>query len=236
MQRQLGFLFFFSSRRRHTRWNCDWSSDVCSSDPPPAARAWPDGPTSLVPAGAAAPSPSPATTLTPVPPGSAPRSPADPSVPMAVPPSAAAVPPSAAAVPASVPAAGRGAALAAAGPPASPACPAPALCAESGGPASRCADRLGRRRGAGADPPAPVCGPADGTGGTAGASAFAVPAAAAGSAGWSSAATAPESGRAASDSIVLAATCAIALLLADLDLAGPGFGVPACCPLRPGAC
>src|SRR5438309_1046261 len=23
---------FFSSRRRHTRWNCDWSSDVCSSD------------------------------------------------------------------------------------------------------------------------------------------------------------------------------------------------------------
>src|SRR5579862_940712 len=25
-------LFFFSSRRRHTSWNCDWSSDVCSSD------------------------------------------------------------------------------------------------------------------------------------------------------------------------------------------------------------
>src|SRR5438309_5117991 len=24
--------FFFSSRRRHTRWNCDWSSDVCYSD------------------------------------------------------------------------------------------------------------------------------------------------------------------------------------------------------------
>src|SRR2546430_6863308 len=23
---------FFSSRRRHTRWDCDWSSDVCSSD------------------------------------------------------------------------------------------------------------------------------------------------------------------------------------------------------------
>src|SRR5689334_20205174 len=23
---------FLSSRRRHTRWNCDWSSDVCSSD------------------------------------------------------------------------------------------------------------------------------------------------------------------------------------------------------------
>src|SRR5690242_8061647 len=33
--------FFFSSRRRHTRLTCDWSSDVCSSDlgavagPPP---------------------------------------------------------------------------------------------------------------------------------------------------------------------------------------------------------
>src|SRR5205823_7666990 len=28
----LFFLFFFSSRRRHTRFDCDWSSDVCSSD------------------------------------------------------------------------------------------------------------------------------------------------------------------------------------------------------------
>src|SRR5689334_24074421 len=28
----MGLLFFFSSRTRHTRWNCDWSSDVCSSD------------------------------------------------------------------------------------------------------------------------------------------------------------------------------------------------------------
>src|SRR3954466_14266784 len=27
------FFFFFSSRRRHTRLSCDWSSDVCSSDP-----------------------------------------------------------------------------------------------------------------------------------------------------------------------------------------------------------
>src|SRR5438132_2126654 len=27
-------LFFFSSRRRHTRSLCDWSSDVCSSDLP----------------------------------------------------------------------------------------------------------------------------------------------------------------------------------------------------------
>src|SRR5256886_5556182 len=24
--------FFFSSRRRHTRFDCDWSSDVCSSN------------------------------------------------------------------------------------------------------------------------------------------------------------------------------------------------------------
>src|SRR5438309_5063605 len=32
------FFFFFSSRRRHTRWNCDWSSDVCSSDLRPAPR------------------------------------------------------------------------------------------------------------------------------------------------------------------------------------------------------
>src|SRR5690625_7761547 len=28
----LSLLFFFSSRRRHTRWPRDWSSDVCSSD------------------------------------------------------------------------------------------------------------------------------------------------------------------------------------------------------------
>src|SRR5690625_5427434 len=27
-------VFFFSSRRRHTRWPRDWSSDVCSSDLP----------------------------------------------------------------------------------------------------------------------------------------------------------------------------------------------------------
>src|SRR5256886_7950179 len=30
--RVLGLFFFFSSRRRHTRFDCDWSSDVCSSD------------------------------------------------------------------------------------------------------------------------------------------------------------------------------------------------------------
>src|SRR6266478_49273 len=32
MIRSFGFFFFFSSRRRHTRFDCDWSSDVCSSD------------------------------------------------------------------------------------------------------------------------------------------------------------------------------------------------------------
>src|SRR5690625_5990658 len=29
---QVDSFFFFSSRRRHTRWPRDWSSDVCSSD------------------------------------------------------------------------------------------------------------------------------------------------------------------------------------------------------------
>src|SRR5260221_9328374 len=32
MKGVLSFVFFFSSRRRHTRSLCDWSSDVCSSD------------------------------------------------------------------------------------------------------------------------------------------------------------------------------------------------------------
>src|SRR5260370_7611912 len=32
------FTFFFSSRRRHTRFKCDWSSDVCSSDLVPERR------------------------------------------------------------------------------------------------------------------------------------------------------------------------------------------------------
>src|ERR671939_1001747 len=37
--------FFFSSRRRHTRYWRDWSSDVCSSDlaSSPASRGTPDG-------------------------------------------------------------------------------------------------------------------------------------------------------------------------------------------------
>src|SRR5688572_32861208 len=37
MQGYPGF-FFFSSRRRHTRFDCDWSSDVCSSDLEPPSR------------------------------------------------------------------------------------------------------------------------------------------------------------------------------------------------------
>src|SRR2546430_12916574 len=38
----LSIAFFFSSRRRHTRFDCDWSSDVCSSDlrSPALQRAW----------------------------------------------------------------------------------------------------------------------------------------------------------------------------------------------------
>src|SRR5439155_1136741 len=31
-ERPCSYFFFFSSRRRHTRWPRDWSSDVCSSD------------------------------------------------------------------------------------------------------------------------------------------------------------------------------------------------------------
>src|SRR5439155_17453831 len=35
----MSIFFFFSSRRRHTRWPRDWSSDVCSSDlNPPRVR------------------------------------------------------------------------------------------------------------------------------------------------------------------------------------------------------
>src|SRR2546430_3690236 len=44
------FFFFFSSRRRHTRFDCDWSSDVCSSDLPRTAD-------SLAPASPSRPSP-----------------------------------------------------------------------------------------------------------------------------------------------------------------------------------
>src|SRR5690606_38190622 len=55
-----GAHFFFSSRRRHTRFSRDWSSDVCSSDlqaSPPSMRipiaygiAWPDRVASAAPA------------------------------------------------------------------------------------------------------------------------------------------------------------------------------------------
>src|SRR5690606_40284262 len=33
-QLSIDIFFFFSSRRRHTRFSRDWSSDVCSSDLP----------------------------------------------------------------------------------------------------------------------------------------------------------------------------------------------------------
>src|SRR5256885_3568079 len=36
---RVSFFFFFSSRRRHTRLQGDWSSDVCSSDLPFAGEA-----------------------------------------------------------------------------------------------------------------------------------------------------------------------------------------------------
>src|SRR5438270_8998153 len=38
------FVFFFSSRRRHTRFDCDWSSDVCSSDLAAVSTSPPPGP------------------------------------------------------------------------------------------------------------------------------------------------------------------------------------------------
>src|SRR5690606_41577847 len=47
-------LFFFSSRRRHTRFSRDWSSDVCSSDlPVTAVVPAPVVPAPVVPAAAA---------------------------------------------------------------------------------------------------------------------------------------------------------------------------------------
>src|SRR2546430_5608391 len=39
---ELGSYVIFSSRRRHTRFDCDWSSDVCSSDLLPTGR-WSSG-------------------------------------------------------------------------------------------------------------------------------------------------------------------------------------------------
>src|SRR5947209_9952753 len=46
MHGRVPFLYFFSSRRRHTRYWRDWSSDVCSSDltvAPPSTSASPNG-------------------------------------------------------------------------------------------------------------------------------------------------------------------------------------------------
>src|SRR5690606_41119580 len=36
----LDVFLFFSSRRRHTRFSRDWSSDVCSSDLSPGLQSW----------------------------------------------------------------------------------------------------------------------------------------------------------------------------------------------------
>src|SRR5690348_17655615 len=44
---RLSPFFFFSSRRRHTRWTGDWSSDVCSSDLPGGAILLPPFPSLL---------------------------------------------------------------------------------------------------------------------------------------------------------------------------------------------
>src|SRR3989475_3282456 len=51
-------VFFFSSRRRHTRFDCDWSSDVCSSDlligtAVKFGRSWPALPATVVRTGTA---------------------------------------------------------------------------------------------------------------------------------------------------------------------------------------
>src|SRR5439155_17880600 len=56
------FVFFFSSRRRHTRWPRDWSSDVCSSDlaPPPVLRTRARMTPAIVPTISVAPRGSPA--------------------------------------------------------------------------------------------------------------------------------------------------------------------------------
>src|SRR5688500_19423239 len=48
------FYFFFSSRRRHTRLQGDWSSDVCSSDLVAAAPETLDAPKSTGPVGCGA--------------------------------------------------------------------------------------------------------------------------------------------------------------------------------------
>src|SRR5690606_40295187 len=66
--------FFFSSRRRHTRFSRDWSSDVCSSDLHLVARGVPGADAGLQAADAGlparAPAPSPAPLAPQAPPGS----------------------------------------------------------------------------------------------------------------------------------------------------------------------
>src|SRR5205807_4497713 len=42
------YIFFFSSRRRHTRLQGDWSSDVCSSDLGARGRNEPPGPDAVI--------------------------------------------------------------------------------------------------------------------------------------------------------------------------------------------
>src|SRR5207245_4697955 len=99
---QLGCcLFFFSSRRRHTRCYRDWSSDVCSSDltpipalpllPPRLFRALPTPP-SPAPSSAswAVPTTSPPPSL---PPRAALPPPASPTTTTATPPSTSSIPP-----------------------------------------------------------------------------------------------------------------------------------------------
>src|SRR5437763_9567237 len=54
MDRSWLLSFFFSSRRRHTRYIGDWSSDVCSSDLSSAADAQADRDEEADPAGATA--------------------------------------------------------------------------------------------------------------------------------------------------------------------------------------
>src|SRR5260370_7564065 len=53
--RVVDWFFFFSSRRRHTRFKCDWSSDVCSSDLEHCSRlpgSWTEAGKAASPAGA----------------------------------------------------------------------------------------------------------------------------------------------------------------------------------------
>ena len=61
-----GMVFFFSSRRRHTRLRRDWSSDVCSSDLPPSPSNRSPAPSSRPPRSHPAPRPRAAERVVPV--------------------------------------------------------------------------------------------------------------------------------------------------------------------------